>query len=72
MSRIGVQSKEEALSIAKRTKDSPYVILKGLFTHFANADSEDPSYTYLQFERFHFSHNLFRTTSNYDTTQTLL
>ena len=53
MSRIGVQSKEEALSIAKRTKDSPYVTLKGIFTHFANADSEDPSYTYLQFERFH-------------------
>ena len=52
MSRIGVQSKEEALSIAKRAKDSPYVILKGIFTHFANADSEDPSYTYLQFERF--------------------
>lgn len=52
MSRIGVQSKEEALTIAKRAKESPYVILKGLFTHFANADSEDPSYTYLQYERF--------------------
>ena len=52
MSRIGVQSKEEALSITKSAKDSPNVILKGLFTHFANADSEDPSYTFLQFERF--------------------
>ncbi len=52
MSRIGVQSKEDALSIASRTKDSSHVILKGIFTHFANADSEDPSYTYMQFERF--------------------
>ena len=53
MSRIGVQSKEEALAIAKKTQRSSYVTLKGIFTHFANADSEDPSYTYLQFERFH-------------------
>jgi alanine racemase len=52
MSRIGVQSKEDALLIANRTKDSSHVILKGIFTHFANADSEDPSYTYMQFERF--------------------
>lgn len=53
MSRIGVQSKEEALAIAKKAQASSYVTLKGIFTHFANADSEDPSYTYLQFERFH-------------------
>lgn len=52
MSRIGVQTGEEALILAKKAEDSPYVLLKGIFTHFANADSTDPSYTINQFERF--------------------
>ena len=52
MSRIGVQTGEEALVLAKKVNASPTVILKGIFTHFANADSEDPSYTFQQFERF--------------------
>jgi alanine racemase len=52
MSRIGVQSKEEALFLAEKAKQSPFVELKGIFTHFANADSEDPTYTKFQFEKF--------------------
>lgn len=52
MTRIGVQTGEEALSLTKKATGSPNVFLKGIFTHFANADSEDPSYTLLQFERF--------------------
>jgi alanine racemase len=52
MTRIGVQTREEALSLTKKATGSPNVFLKGIFTHFANADSEDPSYTLLQFERF--------------------
>jgi alanine racemase len=52
MTRIGVQTREEALSLTKKATGSPNVFLKGIFTHFANADSDDPSYTLLQFERF--------------------
>lgn len=53
MTRIGVQTREETLCLANKASGSPYVVLKGIFTHFANADSEDPSYTLQQFERFH-------------------
>lgn len=52
MTRIGVQTREEALLLAIKTLESPLVVLKGVFTHFANADSEDPSYTLQQFHRF--------------------
>jgi alanine racemase len=52
MTRIGVQTREEALVLAVRALESPFIVLKGIFTHFANADSEDPSYTVQQFERF--------------------
>jgi alanine racemase len=52
MTRIGVQTKEEVLSLAKKAAESPLVFIKGIFTHFANADSEDPSYTLQQFVRF--------------------
>jgi alanine racemase len=52
MTRIGVQTREEALELAKIALTSPFVTLKGIFTHFANADSEDSSYTLQQFERF--------------------
>ncbi|MCM3691902.1 alanine racemase [Neobacillus niacini] len=52
MTRIGVQTREEALELAFKALTSPFVTLKGIFTHFANADSEDPSYTLQQFERF--------------------
>lgn len=52
MTRIGVQTREESLDLAIKALMSPFVTLKGIFTHFANADSEDPSYTLQQFERF--------------------
>ncbi|MEH7014463.1 alanine racemase [Neobacillus niacini] len=52
MTRIGVQTCEEALILANKAVESPFVSLKGIFTHFANADSENPSYTLQQFERF--------------------
>ncbi|MEC1522192.1 alanine racemase [Neobacillus niacini] len=52
MTRIGVQTREEALDLALKALESPFIVLKGIFTHFANADSEDPSYTLEQFERF--------------------
>ncbi|WP_043933233.1 alanine racemase [Bacillus sp. EB01] len=52
MTRIGVQTKEEALALAKMCESGDNVLLKGIFTHFANADSEDPSYTAKQFSQF--------------------
>lgn len=52
MSRIGIASAEEALDLAQKAITSPSVYLEGIFTHFANADSEDPSYTREQFQRF--------------------
>lgn len=52
MSRIGVSSAEQAVTLAKKTLTSPFVHLEGLFTHFANADSEDPTFTYTQFTKF--------------------
>lgn len=52
MSRIGVQSAEDALILAEKAVSSPFVFLKGIFTHFANADNVDPTYTNKQYELF--------------------
>ncbi|MEJ9232470.1 alanine racemase [Peribacillus butanolivorans] len=52
MSRIGVTSEKDALGLAQKAINSPFVYLEGIFTHFANSDSEDPSYTHEQFTRF--------------------
>ncbi|WP_044749288.1 alanine racemase [Bacillus alveayuensis] len=52
MSRIGVQTKEEALKLAKRASSSDWIMLEGIFTHFADADNRDPSYTNEQFSNF--------------------
>ncbi|MGJ7919486.1 alanine racemase [Neobacillus sp. LXY-4] len=52
MSRIGVQNAEDALVIAEKIITNPFVYLKGIFTHFANADSNDPSFTYEQYGQF--------------------
>jgi len=52
MGRIGVRTKEEALLLAQKALSSPSVVLEGIFTHFADADSSDPSYTKQQFAKF--------------------
>lgn len=52
MSRIGVTNKEDALILAQKAMSSPYIYLEGIFTHFANADCEDPTFTIQQFENF--------------------
>ncbi|GGJ55230.1 alanine racemase [Virgibacillus salexigens] len=51
MNRIGVTSKEEALQVAEAAT-SDYVMLEGAFTHFADADNTDPTYTEKQFHQF--------------------
>jgi alanine racemase len=52
MTRIGVTTKEEALTLANKIMSSPFLILEGLFTHFADADNQDLTYTHQQFELF--------------------
>ncbi len=52
MSRIGVTSKEETLSMVEKAGNSSFVSLEGVFTHFANADHKDSTYTTDQFLRF--------------------
>jgi alanine racemase len=52
MGRIGVQTKEEALKLAKKALSSDWMILEGIFTHFADADNPDPTYTQQQFANF--------------------
>ncbi|KGX86504.1 alanine racemase [Pontibacillus litoralis] len=52
MNRLGVQSKEKLLQLATRAQQSEAVYLEGVFTHFADADNEDPSYTEKQFAKF--------------------
>lgn len=52
MNRIGITDPQEALFIARKANRSPFVVLEGIFTHFADADNEDPTYTMLQFQSF--------------------
>ena len=51
MERIGIHyySAEKLLSYSIRCQ---HVIVEGIFSHFANADSSDPTYTQMQLERF--------------------
>ncbi|RDW15736.1 alanine racemase [Oceanobacillus arenosus] len=51
MNRIGINNKEDALALAQSIT-SEYVQLEGVFTHFADADSIDPTYTEQQFKKF--------------------
>jgi alanine racemase len=52
MARLGISTKEEALSLCRKAMSSRFVILEGLFTHFANADNIDSSFTRMQFQMF--------------------
>ncbi|WLR51361.1 alanine racemase [Bacillus tianshenii] len=52
MGRIGVTTKETALQLAELTNTLSHVKLEGIFTHFASADTDDPSYTEMQFATF--------------------
>lgn len=53
MSRIGFLPGEEALHVIEKIAALPNLVIEGVFTHFAQADSLDRSFTYLQLERFH-------------------
>ena len=53
MGRIGVRSLEERNAVLDAIQNVKGVSLTGVFTHFADADGDDPAYTDLQLERFH-------------------
>lgn len=51
MTRIGLQTKDEALKLLM-SMESDLVEVEGIFTHFADADNVDDTYTNKQFARF--------------------
>ena len=52
MSRIGIQTDEEGIEIAKEIAKMPNLSIEGAFTHFAKADEEDKSAARLQYLDF--------------------
>lgn len=52
MGRIGVITKEDALSLAQQADRSEHIELEGIFTHFSSADEEETAPTIEQFEKF--------------------
>lgn len=53
MSRIGLSGTRAVIELAElAAAAAPFVILEGVFTHFADADGPDPTYTLEQFARF--------------------
>jgi alanine racemase len=52
MTRVGFMPGYSAVKNVVQISKLPKIIIEGLFTHFASADENDRSYTYMQFERF--------------------
>lgn len=52
MGRIGYRIDEDYIKEIKNISKLPNVILEGVFTHFATADSLDKNYTNKQYEKF--------------------
>lgn len=52
MGRIGYQTSEEALQDTCRMQNLPMLELEGVFTHFANADTADQTFTRGQIQKF--------------------
>ncbi len=52
MGRIGVRTADEVMAILRTLEACPSVRLTGVFTHFADADGENPDYTLMQLRRF--------------------
>ena len=52
MGRIGYQSAEEAVSDIEKMKNLPMLEIEGVFTHFANADTENKEFTLGQIDKF--------------------
>lgn len=52
MGRIGYQTAEEAAKDTARMKALPMLEMEGVFTHFANADTENQELTFKQIRKF--------------------
>lgn len=52
MSRIGFLPTSESIDEIIRISKLPNIEIEGIFTHFANSDSDDDKMTLMQFERF--------------------
>lgn len=52
MNRIGCRNEEEVAAMLQALDNAPHVRLTGAFTHFADADGDDDSFTRAQFARF--------------------
>ena len=54
MGRLGMRFEqvEEIVTLVRAIKSLPGLVLEGIYTHFAMADSSDKSYTYMQLARF--------------------
>lgn len=53
MSRVGFVFEEKSVDEIERISKLKYLNLKGIFTHFAMADTTDPTITDEQFEKYH-------------------
>ncbi|MFC5446836.1 alanine racemase [Paenibacillus aestuarii] len=52
MGRLGLQAEQDAIPFIEELMTLPGVEVEGLFTHYANADEIDKTYTYEQYRRF--------------------
>ncbi len=52
MGRIGISPDKEGLSWIRKANETPGIEIEGIFTHFAQADEADKSYTAQQIETF--------------------
>ena len=52
MNRIGARTEDEVRAVLAALEKAPYVKLTGVFTHFADADNPNDSFSKAQFERF--------------------
>ncbi|MGO4271321.1 alanine racemase, partial [Paenibacillus sp. TAF58] len=52
MGRLGLHTEEDAIPFIEQALTLPNVEVEGLFTHYANADEVDKSYTMEQYRRF--------------------
>jgi alanine racemase len=54
MARLGIRAeqREEIIALIREIKALPGLQLEGIFTHFAEADAKDQTYTLRQLERF--------------------
>jgi len=52
MTRIGLVNSEEIIHLANKAYRTKGILLEGIFTHFADADNHDSTYTRIQFSRF--------------------